>query len=136
MDDLVETSWFRGDEACSFDASWSPAINVFRTPSELHVCLDLAGVDPTTIEIAVADGRVSIRGERRCPQPASASGREARIETMEIDYGPFHRVIEVGLRMKVTGMRRVYDHGLLHVVLPLIRQPGVEIKPTDPPASE
>jgi HSP20 family protein len=134
MDEMIETSWFRGDEACSFDASWSPAINLFRTPREVHICLDLAGVDPSSIEVTVSDGRVSIRGERRCPQPSSASGSEARIEAMEIDYGPFHRVIEVGLRMDSGGMRRVYDHGLLHVVLPLVRQAGVTTATEDPAA--
>lgn len=126
MDELMETGWFHGDEACSFDSSWSPAINVFRTPSELHVCLDLAGVDPSTIRIEFEEGQLVVRGERHCPQPDAESIRDSRIEAMEIDYGPFVRVIEIPVRLDLTGIRQVYDRGLMHLVLPLANRAEAE----------
>ncbi|WP_236254270.1 Hsp20/alpha crystallin family protein [Mucisphaera calidilacus] len=132
----METGWFRGDEACSFDSSWSPAINVFRTPTELHVCLDLAGVEPTSISVEFAEGQLVVRGERVCPQPEIVDPSKGRIEVMEIDYGSFVRVIEVPVRLDLTSVRQVYDRGLMHLTLPLVSRTETEIPgSTETPSS-
>ncbi|WP_428386267.1 Hsp20/alpha crystallin family protein [Mucisphaera sp.] len=131
MDDLPENLWFRGDEACSFGSSWSPPINLFRTPGAIHVCLDVAGTDPASIEIEFEDGYAIIKGERPCPEPQTqAPSEQTRIETMEIDHGPFQRVIEIGLRIDTQRITQTYQHGLLKLTLPLLQ------KTTDQPKAQ
>lgn len=98
-----------------------PAVDVSRNEdgSAVTVVADLAGVDPTDVELSLADGILTIAGTRQRP----ISGR-ATYQQIEIDYGPFERRVAVGSDADSTGAEAVFDRGLLTVRLPVRPRPA------------
>ncbi|MGH3024794.1 MAG: Hsp20/alpha crystallin family protein [Gaiellaceae bacterium] len=97
-------------------AGFRPRVDAYRTadPPAVHVVVELAGVDPSEVELALADGILVVSGERRRP---AAAGR--RYEHIEIDYGRFERRIALGEELDADAAEARYEHGLLTIVLPL-----------------
>src|SRR3954464_4330885 len=75
--------------------AWQPAINAYRCETCIRICVDLAGVDRSDIDIQIAPRRVVLRGERDSPVPADKAGRVLQTIAMEIDYGPFIRSMDL-----------------------------------------
>lgn len=96
-----------------------PRVDVFRTeePPALNVVVELAGVDPGEVELAVVDDVLVVSGRR---ERHAADAR--RYQHMEIDYGVFERRILLGDTVDADGATASYEHGLLTVVLPLAGQ--------------
>jgi HSP20 family molecular chaperone IbpA len=68
---------------------WEPPVDIFETDRELWIVAALPGVEARLVEITIADGVVTIAGERRPP----AAQRVAAIHRMEIPLGRFERRI-------------------------------------------
>jgi HSP20 family protein len=107
------------------DYTWRPEINVFQCASCFRICVELAGVDPDQIEIAIASGRLWVRGHRAAPEPlqqtevAFASSRKpVRVIAMEIDHGLFEREVEVPAAFDSQKMTTKWDNGLLWIFIP------------------
>ena len=98
-----------------------PRIDVVRTedPDELRVTVDLAGVDPGDIHIAVHERALLIAGQRRRLHP------DCRLSyhLMEMEYGPFERRIGLPEHVDPEGARAVYERGLLVIRLPVAAAP-------------
>src|SRR6202011_3249561 len=73
--------------------TWEPAINAYRCETCVRICVDLAGVERSRIDLTVEPQRVLIRGARELPEPSHDEGRAVRLLAMEIDYGPFEREV-------------------------------------------
>lgn len=69
--------------------NWEPPVDIFETERELTILAALPGVDPTAVQISVADGIILIAGERRAPPEQ----RAAKIHRLEIPQGRFERRI-------------------------------------------
>jgi HSP20 family protein len=108
---------------------YRPQCDCYRTddPPVLHVILELPGVDPDTVEVAATDRALVIGGTReRPPTPG------ARYHSMEIEYGPFQRRVELGEDVDSARATATYDRGMLKVVLPIAeRAPEQEPTPIE-----
>jgi HSP20 family protein len=95
---------------------YRPQADCYRTddPPALHVVVELAGVDPASVEVVVAGRSLTISGERTRPRIAGA-----HYLAMEIEYGAFKRTVELGVEIDPTNVTANYDKGMLRVVLPL-----------------
>jgi HSP20 family protein len=93
-----------------------PRVDAYRTddPPAIHVVVELAGVDPSEVDVAVVDGVLSISGRR-----SRRSGDGRHYEHIEIDYGPFERHIALGSEVAEGKAEARYEHGLLTIVFPL-----------------
>ena len=93
-----------------------PQCDCFRTddPPALHIVLELPGMDPDTVEVAVSGRSFIVAGTRERPKAAGA-----RYQQMEIEYGPFQRRIELGDDVDPARATASYERGLLKVNLPL-----------------
>jgi HSP20 family protein len=98
---------------------WQPPINAFRCESAVRICVDLAGVEKSSIELTVEPRRVVLRGSRDVPEPAENDGRPVQMLALEIDYGPFERVFELPAEVDVEGATAEHENGLLWIHLPL-----------------
>lgn len=98
--------------------SWQPAINAFRCEKGVRICVDLAGVERSMIELTVQPRRVVIRGEREPPEPTDAEGRAVQMLAFEIDYGPFERTVDLPEVADVDGAHAEQSNGLLWIILP------------------
>lgn len=100
-----------------------PRVDVFRTegPPTLHVVVELPGIDPAAVDLAVTEGVLVITGRRERPQ----GGGGRHYQHIEIDYGPFERRIVLGDGFDAEAAEAAYENGLLAIALPLRqRQPG------------
>jgi HSP20 family protein len=102
-----------------------PRLDVYRTedPPAVSIVVELAGIDPGEVEIAVADGVLVISGSRR-----RGHGEARRYQHMEIDYGPFERRVQLGDSVDADAAEARYERGLLTVVLPLAEGPGGRVR--------
>jgi HSP20 family molecular chaperone IbpA len=93
-----------------------PACDVYRTddPPTLHVVVELAGVDPASVKVAVSGQALVITGTRARPGAAGP-----RYLAMEIEYGPFERRFELTDDIDPSRVTASYDRGLLRLTLPL-----------------
>ena len=67
--------------------AWQPAINAYRCDTCIRICVDLAGVDRSRIDLTVEPRRLVIRGTRELPEPTGDEGCAQQLLAMEIDYG-------------------------------------------------
>ena len=98
---------------------FSPAVDVFyESPPEGEpravVHAELAGIDPDEIGLEIEGRELVIAGHRR---PVDAEGRV--YQQLEIDFGPFRRVIPLGADVVADQARATYRDGILRIELPL-----------------
>src|SRR5438477_9737513 len=81
---------------------WQPAINAFQCDKGLRICVDLAGVDRSQVDLTVEAQRVVLRGTREAPEPTDNEGRAVQMIAFELDYGPFERVVDLPMPVDVN----------------------------------
>jgi HSP20 family protein len=98
---------------------FSPAVDVYYVddPPRAVVKVDLAGVDIEDVALEIRGRQLLIAGERR---PAQAPGR--LYQQIEIEHGPFRRLVELGADVDPDQARASYSDGLLEVEVPLARR--------------
>jgi HSP20 family protein len=99
--------------------AWEPAINAYRCKNCIRICVDLAGVDRSLIDLTVEASRVIIRGTRELPEPTDDEGCALQLLAMEIDYGPFIREVPFPAEVEIEQAHAEQRNGLLWISLPL-----------------
>ena len=97
---------------------FSPRVDVFYVdnPPRAVVKVDLAAVDPADVALEIRGRQLVIAGERR---PGEATGR--LYQQIEIEHGPFRRIVELGADVVADQARASYEDGVLGVEIPLAR---------------
>ncbi len=98
---------------------WRPAINAFQCDKGMRICVDLAGVDRSDIDLQIDGQRLLLRGEREAPEAREKEGRIVQTIAMEIDYGPFLRTFELPAEVDVSEVSATQENGFLWIHLPL-----------------
>jgi HSP20 family protein len=95
---------------------FSPAVDVYYTddPPRAVVRADLAGIDPAQIELQIRGRELVLAGHRR-PE----GGEERVYQQLEIERGPFRRVVALGVDVDSGAASASYEDGMLTVELPL-----------------
>jgi HSP20 family protein len=110
---------------------WSPNTDIFEGPDGLIVRVELAGVSADAIELLVDDNALVLRGVRRDPHRAeTASG--FRFRQMEMDFGPFERVLQLPFAVDGAAASASMQNGILSIRLPRAAAPQmthVRIRP-------
>jgi HSP20 family protein len=114
IDDLWHLPRFGGQHR-----GFRPQVDCIRSddPAEVHVVVELPGVEPSSIQVVAADRVLVVAGERLRPQ---VSGR---YHQLEIEYGPFQRRIQLDEPVDPEHATARYEHGMLTVVLPIAPTP-------------
>ena len=116
---------------------FSPAVDVVYTadPPRAIVTAELAGINPDELELEVRGRELVIAGHR-----GPVDETEGRVfQQIEIEHGPFRRVVALGADVVVEETQATYEDGLLRVELPLhrpeLRGRSVPIEIGNPPAA-
>jgi HSP20 family protein len=99
-------------------AGFRPPVDCYRSTrrSQFVVFVELPGVDPAGLTVAVESRELVISGERRRDR------EEGRVyQLMEIEDGPFERRIPLAPDVDVTHGNAHYERGLLSIVFPLAK---------------
>jgi HSP20 family protein len=89
-------------------------MDAYRRGDTFFVHLDLPGVDPSSIDITVEGGVLSIGAERRFEQK-----EEDEIIVSERPQGRFSRDLRVGTAIDVDRIGAEYESGVLTLSLPV-----------------
>ena len=118
MDELFGDVFDRTGLAPRRRGGFSPAVDVFYEgdPPRAVVQAELAGIDPDELSLEIEARELVIAGHRR---PADSGGR--MYQQLEIDFGPFRRVIPLGADVVAGRARATYTDGILRIDLPLAR---------------
>jgi len=100
-------------------SGFSPRVDVYYCGDEPRAIVkaELAGVDIDSVSLEVAGRELVITGERPVQET------EGRVyQQVEIEAGPFRRVVELGADVVAEQARASYEDGILRVELPLAGQ--------------
>ena len=97
---------------------FSPRVDVYYCgdPPKAVVKVDLAGVDIEDVGLEIRGRQLLISGERLTQE---AEGR--LYQQIEIEQGPFRRVVELGADVDSSAAQATYEDGVLRIDIPLVR---------------
>ncbi len=97
---------------------WRPHLEVYETSEVLTVRAELAGIDEETLDVAVEEHLLRVRGVRR----REANNNEERrvYHQMDIAYGPFAAEVFIPFAIATDEVEASYENGVLQVILPKV----------------
>jgi HSP20 family protein len=124
MDELFGDAFDR--RLASRRGGFSPAVDVYYAgdPPRAVVQADLAGIDPREIDLEIRGRELVLSGARRPPE---AEGR--LYQQLEVEHGPFQRVVALGAEVDAEQAKAVYEDGMLVITLPLKQSAGARSVP-------
>jgi HSP20 family protein len=112
---------------------FSPAVDVYYAsdPPRAVVRADLQGIDPNAVQLEIQGRELVLSGHREAEGPPA----DDRVyQQLEIERGPFRRVISLGAEVDADAADASYEDGILTVELPLskpARSRSVPIRGTE-----
>lgn len=104
---------YRGDEPVS-TSTWSPAVDIYETGSEIVVKAELPGIDRKDITLHLENNVLTLKGDRKFEKETS----EENYQRIERSYGGFSRSFNIPSMVDEEKIRADYRDGVLKIVLP------------------
>ena len=100
--------------------NYRPQVDVYRSddPAALTIVVELPGVDPAEVKLALAPQALLIAGVRHRPRDCG------HYQQMEIDYGPFQRQVTLDEDVDPEQATATYARGILTITLPISPKPA------------
>jgi len=99
-----------------------PSVDVRETDKGLEVTAEIPGVEEKDIDVTLANGILTIRGEKKFERDQKESG----YHLMERSYGSFSRSLPLPFDVDEKAVTAAFDKGVLKVSLP--KSPQAESK--------
>ena len=127
FDDVVRRTF--GDFGSSLltnrNQMWAPPLDAYVEGEQLHVRLELPGIDPDAdVDIEVDNGVLHVSGERKSEQKTEENGWFRR----EMTYGRFDRRVSLPEGVDAEGVQASYNAGILDITIPLPAKPKTKVK--------
>jgi HSP20 family protein len=120
MDEFLGAVWERPMVGPRSARGFSPKVDLYYCGDELPKAVikaDLAGVPLADVNLEISGRELVISGQRPVQET------EGRIyQQVEIETGPFRRVIELSADVNAEGAKATYEDGILRVELPLVER--------------
>jgi HSP20 family protein len=91
-----------------------PSAEIEDTADEIHLKLEIPGLEAKDLDIEVTEESVAVRGERK----SEVRTEEKGMMRSEFRYGRFERVIPLTARVKSDAAQAEYKNGILTLTLP------------------
>lgn len=103
---------------------WHPPSDVCETAEEIHLYVEIPGVNPETLDLQVERDRLILRGERR------RSSRPGEVyHQSEILLGNFHRTFHLPASVDADRIQARYQNGILEITIPKQSAPRPQTVP-------
>ena len=96
--------------------SITPKINIAEGKDGIEVTAELPGVNEKDIDIMLADGMLTIRGEKKIERDEADQEKDWHL--IERSYGAFSRSIPLPYQPDATKTEAKFENGVLHIRLP------------------
>jgi HSP20 family protein len=94
--------------------AWAPAVDISERKDAYLVAVELPGVGVDDLEITVADGLLTIQGER----PVAHDSAEEKVHRVERRYGAFSRSITLPSHVMADAIEATTRDGVLQILVP------------------
>jgi HSP20 family protein len=111
MNRLFERWMPDGEKALAFGV---PAAEMEETDGEIHLKLEVPGLEAKDLNIEVTADSVAISGERKSQTKTEEKG----VTRSEFYYGKFERTIPLGAHIQTDKVQAEYKNGILNLTLP------------------
>jgi HSP20 family protein len=101
---------FRAGES----VGWTPACDIYEDGEEIVVRAELAGVEPTDVEVRFENGVLTLKGERKLEKEENREN----YHRVELSYGTFTRAFSLPASIDAEKIRAESKHGVLLLHLP------------------
>lgn len=110
------SNFFRTFEAGSglLPFGTGPRIEVAETNAAIEVKVELPGLDQKDVEVSIADGLLTVKGERKLEREDKRAG----YTYSERSYGAFHRAIPLPPTIDADHAEASFRNGVLTVTVP------------------
>ena len=105
-------------------AAWSPAVDIYETPTSFVLTAEVPGVASSDIDIKVVDNNLILRGERRWERDVNGE----TVHRLENAYGKFERSFTLSETIDAESISAQLQRGVLRVELPKREQAGRQIQ--------
>lgn len=95
--------------------SWSPAVDVRESQTDLTLSFEVPGISPDQIELTVDNGILTVKGEKR---EERQEGDEGQYHVLERSYGSFTRSFQLPKGLDDSKIEARHEHGILTVRIP------------------
>jgi HSP20 family protein len=102
------------DSSSVVTSQWVPRVDIKEEANRFVIFADLPGVDPSTIEVDMDKGVLSIKGERK----AEAKAEGDRWSRNERAHGVFYRRFALPDSANPDGIAATGKHGVLEISIP------------------
>jgi HSP20 family protein len=122
MDELFGDVFGGGLAGAGSRGAFSPAVDVYYAadPPRAVVRAELAGIRAAEIELEIRGRELILAGQRR---PGGAD-EERLYQQLEVQHGPFRRVVALGADVDADAAKATYEDGMLTVELPIVAPAG------------
>ena len=97
-----------------FGLDFMPAAEMDETEDEIHLKLEIPGMEAKDLDIEVSETSIDISGERKSESKTEAKG----MLRSEFSYGKFERVIPLPAHIQNDKVKAEYQNGILTLTLP------------------
>jgi len=97
-------------------AAWIPPLDVAETKDEVIVTVELPGIDPSNVEVTLANGVLTIKGEKKHER------KDERYHLIERTYGAFTRSLRLPVDVDEEKVKATYKDGVLKIVMPKVEK--------------
>lgn len=102
---------------CDESLGWRPRVDLYEVKDELHIVVDVPYVDPESIEITIDDDCILLKGIR----DQIGCDKKRHYHKMEIDFGPFERLINLPVRIDMDTLEQSYSKGFFMITAKKIK---------------
>ena len=102
------------DRSSIVTSNWSPAVDIKEEDERFVLKADIPGVDPKDIDVTMADGVLTIKGERKHESEEEAEG----YKRVERSYGSFYRRCSLPDTADAERVTAKGKDGVLEVFIP------------------
>jgi len=91
-----------------------PALNVGTTPESIEIYAFAPGLDPSTVDVTIDRGVLTLSGERKSELPESSdNGTKSAVHINERFAGSFRRVVSLSDDVDPDSTKATYSDGVL-----------------------
>ena len=102
--------------------AWHPATDLFETPDEYLVKVEIAGLNDQDFSICMESNTLMVSGTRPLVNPDGAFHR------LEIPYGEFNTLVDIPNDIDHDAIQAAYENGFLVIRLPKLQPVNVKVK--------
>ncbi len=94
---------------------WMPPCDVYETEQNIVILMEIAGIEKKELKISLEANYLTIKGFRN--DPSKQDGRR-NYYYMELNFGPFERLVFIPCAIDAEHVKVTYEQGLLKITLP------------------